>query len=355
MHISSLPARIRKANRGNRKLIQEIKKCYKDSNRQSAELMNAFTISSDENERQLAHLNDGLTYIQHSQARLNQGEDDRERQTILDWLTHVDYASQQSDFINRRQAGTGQWLLTSAEYQDWLSTKNETLYCPGIPGAGKTILTAIVVDDLTSRFRNRPTVGIAYIYFNFRRKDEQKPDVLLASLLKQLAMGQSPLPGSLKTLYDRHKNKQTRPSFDEISRALHDMCTKYSRVFIIVDALDECQVSNDCRTRFLSEIIRLQANSRLNLFATSRLIPEISQKFEGKLALEIRASEEDIRRYLGGHMSHLPGFVHRSPELQEEIRTEIVRLVDGMYVLSLPSEFRGDVHVGLGFYSRNFT
>ena len=30
-----------------------------------------------------------------------------EDQAILDWLTAIDYAPQQSDFIGRRQAGTG--------------------------------------------------------------------------------------------------------------------------------------------------------------------------------------------------------------------------------------------------------
>lgn len=287
--------------------------------------------SSNENERQFIHLNDGID-------QLNQGQDDRERQTILDWITSIDYGPQQSDFISRRQAGTGQWLLESAEFQDWLATENKTLFCPGIPGAGKTILTAVVIDDLTTRFSNHSTIGIAYVYFNFRREDEQKTDDILASLLKQLAQGQPSLPDNVKALYHRHKANQTRPSFDAISRALHDMSIMYSRVFIIIDALDECQVSNGYRTRLLSEIFSIQSKCRLNLFVTSRHIPEIREKFEGSMTLEIRASEEDVRRYLDGHMVRLPRFVTRSPELQEEIKTQIVWLVNGMYELSFPFE-----------------
>jgi hypothetical protein len=93
----------------------------------------------------------------------------RERQAILDWLTPIDYAAQQHDFISRRQAGSGQWLLESEEFQAWLNTDNQTLFCPGIPGAGKIILISIVVEELTTRFSNDPTIGIAYIYCNFRR------------------------------------------------------------------------------------------------------------------------------------------------------------------------------------------
>jgi hypothetical protein len=119
----------------------------------------------------------------------------------------------------------------------------------------------------TTRFSGDPTIGIAYIYCHFRRQDEQKVDDLLASLLKQLAQGKTFLPGSLKDLYSEHKKKRTRPSADEISRTIQSVAVTYSRVFIIIDALDECQVSDGCRTKFLTEIFKVHASSGANLFA----------------------------------------------------------------------------------------
>jgi hypothetical protein len=257
---------------------------------------------------------------------------DQDHQAILDWLTPIDYASQQSDYLGRRQPGTGQWLLDSEEYQAWLRTSKQTLFCPGIPGAGKTILTSIIVDDLSKRFQNNASIGIAYLYCNFRRQGEQRAEDLLASLLKQLSQEWSCLPDSVKALYDHHKDKRTRPSLEEILRVLQSVAAIYSTVFILVDALDECQVSDGCWARFLAEIFNLQAKSRANIFATSRFIPEITERFEGSMSLEIRASEHDVRRYVDGHMSHLPSFVGRSPDLQEEIKAEIIKAVDGMYV-----------------------
>jgi hypothetical protein len=70
----------------------------------------------------------------------------------------------------------------------------------------------------------------------------------------------------------------------------------------------------------------------------SRLIPEIREKFKESISVEIRASEEDMRRCLDGHMFQLPGFVIKSLELQEEIKTEIVRSVNGMYVVFIQFE-----------------
>jgi hypothetical protein len=189
-----------------------------------------------------------------------------------------------------------------------------------------------VVNDLNARFSKDSTIGIAYIYCNFRRKDEQKTDDLLASLLNQLAECLPSLPSSITDLYDQHKTKRTRPSLDEICRSLKSVVTLYSRVFIVIDALDECEETSGCRATFLSEIFSLQAKCSVRLFTTSRFIPDITEKFQRSTLLEIRASDKDMRRYLDGHILRLPAFVAQNPELQEEINTKIVKAVNGMYV-----------------------
>lgn len=48
--------------------------------------------------------------------------------------------------------------------------------------------------------------------------------------------------------------------------------------------------------------------------------------------LEIRADEQDVRRYVDGHISHLSSFVGRNTDLQEEIKTRIINTIEGMYV-----------------------
>jgi hypothetical protein len=143
-------------------------------------------------------------------------QEDQGRYTILDWITPIDYALQQSDLTSRRQAGTGQWLLDSAGFKAWVETDKQTLFCLGIPGAGKTILTSIVVDELFTRFENDGNVGIAYLYCNYQRQHEQNPEDLFASVLKQLVQEHPSIPDSVKMLYNRHKDKRTRPLLDEI-------------------------------------------------------------------------------------------------------------------------------------------
>ena len=255
-------------------------------------------------------------------------QDDQGRQEIMNWLTPVDYGPRQSDYLKMRQPGTGQWLLDSAEYQAWLKTNKQTLFCPGIPGAGKTVLTAIVVDDLTKRVSSDPTIGIAYVYCNFWQQGTQKIDDLMASLLKQLAQCWSSLPESVNVLYDQHRAKYTRPSLDEISGVLQSVVTMYSRSFIIVDALDECQVSDGSQARFLSELFTLQTQHGVNIFATSRLIPQIMDQFNGSVSLEIRAHDNDVRQYLHDRIVQSESQVLKT--YCEEIETKITSVVDGM-------------------------
>ncbi|KAK5988372.1 Ankyrin-R-like protein [Cladobotryum mycophilum] len=269
--------------------------------------------------------------VTHIKSRVDKSE----TRTVLNWITPLDYGPQQSDTIKRRQPGTGEWLLELDQFQNWLATSKHTLFCPGIPGAGKTILTSIVIDYLDSKFQSDPTIGIAYIYCNFRRHDEQKFDDLLASVLKQLAESQpsGSLPISTRELYNQHAVKRTRPSLEQIKKELQAVTKVFSRVFIIVDALDECQSS--CCKKLLLELFKLQKNHGINIFATSRFIPEIVDQFKTRSeSLEIRATKSDVISYLEGHLEGLAASVQRDQELQKEITTGIAGTVNGMFLLA---------------------
>lgn len=223
-------------------------------------------------------------------------------QKILDWLSPTNYDLQQNKHMKTHQEGTGQWLLDSDKFKGWVETAQQTLFCPGIPGTGKTILTAVVIDRLASRFSHDPSVGIAYIYFNFWQQGETTPEELFASLLRQLAQRQSPLPESLRCLFDDHKKKQTRPSWNGILDVFHSVIGAYSRVFVAVDAVDECPASGHCRMAFVEALLDLRAHG-VNIFATSRFVPEITSKFDEDSWLEIRANGEDVAKFVDAQIS----------------------------------------------------
>ncbi|EHK16458.1 uncharacterized protein TRIVIDRAFT_227323 [Trichoderma virens Gv29-8] len=257
----------------------------------------------------------------------------KEQETILNWLSPVNYTPLQMDYIRKRQPGTGNWFLESAEYQAWLKTDKQTLFCPGIPGAGKTIITAIVIDDLHKGFQNNLSVGITYLYCDFRRRHEQTIEDLLLNLVKQFARQHTFVPIEIQQLYEKCKKENRQPSFDEISQLLHSVSKLYSKAIIVIGALDECQ-SDLCRTRLLTEVFKLQDKTSANVFLTARLIPGILEILKESVSLEIRAQDEDVQRYIKDQITRLPSFVLNNYELQDKIKTTISKAVDGMFLLA---------------------
>lgn len=255
---------------------------------------------------------------------------DQEHHKILEWLTHIDFAPQQREYIGIRQAGTCLWFLTSDAYIHWLQFDNQTLFCPGPPGAGKTITCAAVINDIYTRSKNDISIGISYIYCDFRKQYEQKTQDLVASLLKQLTQRQTTMPEYIRNLYKKHVGVPKRPSLEELLDALRVVVSLYSKVFIIIDALDECQETDGCRKTFLSEMFKLQKAANINIFATSRFTPEIVHAFGQVTHFEINAKDEDVQAYLNSHMTRLPSFVLRHNDLQNEIKERLCQLSNGM-------------------------
>ncbi len=133
----------------------------------------------------------------------------------------------------------------------------------------------------------------------------------------------------MAALYKHHEEKRTRPLLDELCKALQSVTMAYSRVFIVVDALDECQASDDCRAKLVSELFGLQALSGINIFATSRMNDEITALFAGAVHLRIRATDDDVRTYLHRRMG-LPHSRRLDDRIRDTIVSEIIKAADGM-------------------------
>jgi hypothetical protein len=86
---------------------------------------------------------------------------------IMQWLSPTDFPTRQHDIITRRQEGTGQWFLDTPEFKRWLDGSDKTLFCPCIPGAGKTMMSAIAIDHLCRATRS-DDMGVAYMFCSYK-------------------------------------------------------------------------------------------------------------------------------------------------------------------------------------------
>jgi hypothetical protein len=150
-------------------------------------------------------------------------------------------------------------------------------------------------------------------------------------LLRQLVIPKLALADQLKALREAHDRKGTRPLLGEYSKLLLTAAEGFSRVFIVIDALDECPVAEGARDTLLAEIQKMK--HRACLLVTSRDIPNIKRVLQDACHLEIRTRDEDIKGYLSERISSssdLMSHTKKDPTLYDAIITTIVGKAQGM-------------------------
>jgi hypothetical protein len=115
------------------------------------------------------------------------------------------------------------------------------------------------------------------------------------------------------------------PSLDEVRTALASEIGTYSKVFVIVDALDESP-EGGIRESLLKELRALALTARL--LVTSRDIPSIAQHFHHAKRLDIFADDQDVQEYVRRRI----GQAARRPvrELHERVVTRVAEKARGM-------------------------
>ncbi|KAJ7071594.1 ankyrin repeat-containing domain protein [Mycena amicta] len=256
---------------------------------------------------------------------------EEERAKIIDWLSPINFFQRQADISRLRQEGTGDWLLEDTRFAEWKADSGGTLWCRGMPGVGKTVLVSIVVDHLKTQF---PSAGVACIYLNHKETEIQTPSNLLASLWRQLVFGKIISAQSrVRQIFQQHSEMHTSPSLGEIQEVLRSVVAEWSKVYIVVDALDE--YPEDERTVLLKHLTTIHPT--VSLLLTSRPSINLDVSPPHLSTLEIRASDEDIRKYLEEQIqrsSRLSLHVKNRPELRDEITTKIQGIADGMFLLA---------------------
>ncbi|KAF7356357.1 ANK-REP-REGION domain-containing protein [Mycena venus] len=258
---------------------------------------------------------------------------DISRLDFLNWLSPINFFLQQADISQVRVKGTGEWLLVHPLFQQWESGSGRTLWCCGIPGAGKTVLMSMVVDHLSVACRNNKDTGVACIYLNHKEAKDQTPSKLLAALWRQLVHSRD-VGIIAKKLYQQHREKGTAPLLDEVVHMLSSSLKEFSKVFVVVDAIDEYpEFEQHILLQHLAAI-----GSNVNLMISSR--PHISPDpslFTNLETLHIRATPRDIQEYINAQIYSSPRLfehVKAQSTLQGEIHAKIIDAVDGMFLLA---------------------
>ena len=194
------------------------------------------------------------------------------------------------------------------------------------------IFRSVVVEDLkrASAEENR---AFAFLYCNYKERAQQTFQNLISSLTRQLIQHSRTIPSELRRLYQGSLDKQTRPSRQELLGLLTTVGSKFSSLYIVIDALDECDDTEEIRSCLVSSLC--EALPRACFLVTSRLVPDIEVQFEDHPRLEIKATNEDIERYVSGQILHKPTLkrhIKADPNLRALMIETICLRSEGMSV-----------------------
>ena len=261
-------------------------------------------------------------------AELLRHDKDEKRGKILDWVWKGDYWTKQKNLRDRRVPNTGKGFLDDEHIRAWRGTGNQFIICLGIrmlysglghyltnvAGSGKSFITSILVDYLRrfTNSRNREKIGLVYFYFDNNNPNDQTADDFVRSILKQLLYHERlSLPKSLTTLYDAvtKQGKTAEPDTDKLVSILGDCFKSFDKVFVLVDAFDEC--AEGVRPTIISHLrklpqslLRLFLTGRNGVFDTRNLHDDdgLQTWLSQTLTIQMKASDEDIYLYLADEL-----------------------------------------------------
>jgi len=275
---------------------------------------------------------DSIAQIGAQNQRILDAQQSDEFRKIVAWLAPPDPWTNHASARQHHESQTGGWLLQSTQYTNWKTGAVSHLWMYGKAGCGKTILSSTAIEDIRDTCEKDADASYAFFYFSFSDERKQSDDDLLRSLVAQLGWRELGLSMLRKAYEDP---KQNVPGPDELEKILLASIRSCSKVYLLVDALDECPEDNGTRQSVLARIERLtQDTPNLKIFATSRELDRIRKSMEvlaaEPLRVITRAVDIDIQGYLSAELSRDRNLRELSLEMRTLIESSIASQADGM-------------------------
>jgi len=258
--------------------------------------------------------------------------------------------------------GASSWILGHEGFRRWHDTDDaRLLWVKGDPGKGKTMLLITAVEALEQEVERPPTAtedteNTALSYF-FCQATEEKLNNAVAVLrgLVYLLCAQQPwLASHLRARYDQAGTKlfNDANTFYSLARVLESiLCDKrLKRLYLVVDALDECVVGRDQLLRLISD--HAVASSRIKWIVSSRNVPEIEDALEINspddsggyaasagsditLSLEVTQNAEQVERAVEAFIDHKLSNIrslHAEQKTKRQLQDAIRKKANGTFL-----------------------
>ncbi|SPO01936.1 uncharacterized protein DNG_04609 [Cephalotrichum gorgonifer] len=230
-----------------------------------------------------------------------------EIQKIRSWLQPTSYDIAGGEYrkhLASHVAGTGAWLTSSDTYQEWLTgTEHGLLWLRGIPGSGKSVIAANLVNEIT-----KANPGSPVLFFFFRQiiDANHEPAALLRDWMDQLLRYSPPLQEKLLK-YVKQPRAINSLSLEDMWKDLRMAFAGLpGKVFCVGDALDEMDSGHESFLQALGSLGQWRPET-VKVLITSRPVPAVEVPLRNIPCLRLRLEESlvdvDISTYVQSTLS----------------------------------------------------
>ena len=188
-----------------------------------------------------------------------------------------------------------------------------------------------------------PQEALAYFYCDRNQADRQSPEQVMKSFVRQLSTPRDSdmIPSCIEKCYVEKEKPGFASSsltFQECSALIRELSTMYTKITLVLDALDECDRStrNDLITE-IDDLVSSSTSCVIKVFISSRPDRDIKYRFQvgPNVCISATENESDIKKFISNAIDNSPKYwlaeVTSAPGLREEIVNTLHEKADGMY------------------------
>jgi ankyrin repeat protein len=220
---------------------------------------------------------------------------------IREWLQPTPYDEEKSEYRRHRAShlvGTGRWLTSTVAYQNWHhGDDNGIMWIKGIPGSGKSVMAASIIDQLSIE-----EVPVLHFFFRQIIDANHKPFAALRDFLCQVLDYSPPLQVKLKEYLEKRRSIDSLSPSD-IWRDLKLALEAFPRAYCVTDALDEMDPGNE---EFLHALVELGQwrPANMKVLITSRPVSIVETSLRSFTIPQIRLEERQVDLDIGAYVQY---------------------------------------------------
>ncbi|KAH6888383.1 hypothetical protein BKA70DRAFT_1235469 [Coprinopsis sp. MPI-PUGE-AT-0042] len=231
----------------------------------------------------------------------------------------------QQDTLAKATPGTLEWLFKSQFFGSWWDMNSDRMmvWGSGIPGAGKTILSSILINDIECRAAEAPDqICVAYFYMRYSEHGEVTVRSVLEVLVKQSVERHERFLPLVAQTYERHIRERTKPTEEQLLGLLREFIARTLITVYALDALDEAPVNIQL------DLVKRLASLNARIFITSRPMQDLQVYFPKACCFDIAARSEDLDLHIAQKLESSPrlqSLLARGDAAQKELLISTVK------------------------------